>query len=74
MGKIVKSDKPQGWSGTTEDRQGKEGGKWLSWGDCGPARLPTQEYKDGLDKVDFSKGKPEKRGYRLKINGKYVDE
>lgn len=73
MGKIVKSDKPQGWSGTHKDRQGNDGGKWLSWGDNGPARLPTEEYKEKYDTIKWEEGKPEKRAFRLKVNGKYVE-
>ena len=67
----VKVSKPLGWSGTTKDRQGSSGG---NWGDNGAGRPTTEEYKEGYDKVDFSKGKPEKRGFRMKINGVYVDD
>lgn len=66
---MIKTSKPQGHSGTHEDRQGKK----LSWGDNGVARIPTEEYKNNLDNIDWSKGKPEKRGFRMKVNGVYVD-
>lgn len=73
MGKIVKSDKPQGWSGSTTDRQGNDGGKWLSWGDNGPARLPTEEYKQKYDDINWNSDKLDKPTYRVKVNGKYVE-
>lgn len=35
----------------------------------------SQEYKDNYDKIDFSKSKSTtKKGWRVKINGVYVDE
>ena len=35
----------------------------------------SQEYKDNYDKIDFSKTKSTtKKGWRVKINGVYVDE
>ena len=32
------------------------------------------QYKANYDKIDFSKKDPAKRTYRLKVNGKYIDE
>ena len=35
----------------------------------------SQQYKDNYDKIDFSRRDPkEKKGFRVKINGRYVDE
>ena len=35
----------------------------------------SQEYKDNFDKIDFSKSKSTtKKGWRVKVNGVYVDE
>ena len=35
----------------------------------------TQQYKDNYDKIDFSVRMPdEKKAFRVKINGRYVDE
>ena len=33
-----------------------------------------QAYKDAYDQIDWSKQLDEKKSYRVKINGKYVDE
>ena len=33
-----------------------------------------QQYKDNYDQIDFSKKDDRKRNYRVKINGRYVDE
>ncbi len=35
----------------------------------------SQEYKDNFDKIDFSKTKSTKaKGWRVKVNGVYIDE
>lgn len=65
----IKASKPLGHSGTHEDRVGTTGG----WGDNGFARPTTKEYKENYDKIDFSKGKTENKGFRTKVNGVYVD-
>ena len=33
-----------------------------------------QQYKDNYDKIDFSKKDDRKRNYRIKVNGRYIDE
>jgi len=34
----------------------------------------SQQYKDNYDKIDFTGVRTEKKNYRVKINGKYIDE
>ena len=34
----------------------------------------SQEYKDNFDKIDFKGDYKERKGYRVKVNGKYVDD
>lgn len=36
--------------------------------------VPTQQYKDNYDQINWTKKLDKKPSYRLKINGKYVDE
>ena len=33
-----------------------------------------QAYKDGYDKIDWNSGKKPKPKFRIKVNGKYLDE
>ena len=34
----------------------------------------SQQYKDNYDKIDFKGVRAEKKNYRVKVNGKYIDE
>ena len=34
----------------------------------------SQQYKDNYDKIDFTGVRTEKKNYRVKINGVYIDE
>jgi hypothetical protein len=36
--------------------------------------VPTQEYKDNYDQIDWTQLKTQKKNYRVKVNGRYVDE
>lgn len=44
----LKISKPLGHSGSSKDRLGTSGGKW---GENGPARPITDEYRNGWDRI-----------------------
>lgn len=67
---MITTSKPLGHTGSHKDRQGTKGG---GWGDNGAGRPTTEEYRSNYDNIDFSKSQEEKKTYRVKVNGKYVD-
>lgn len=56
-------------------QKGENAYKHDSHGKGSAQRGNSQEYKDNYDKIDFSKTKSvTKKGWKVKINGVYVDE
>ena len=36
--------------------------------------VPDQQYKDNYDQIKWTATKTQNKGYRVKVNGRYVDE
>lgn len=49
---------------------GWHGGK----GSASRTDTSSKEWQDNYDQIDWSKGREEKKSYRVKINGRYVDD